>query len=110
MGPTKESRGVTTFYGWDDIDTSAPLSWQISEHVKRGWYVAYENDRRAIMVQPARRMSPTWHLVNVLLCLVTLGLWIPIYVIIAILDSREKNKEHRKELFAPSPDAGRLKR
>jgi hypothetical protein len=57
------------------------LGQLILEHVKHGWRVESQSDYQAVFVRGKR---PN-HLLHLILSIVTLGLWIPVWILLSLV-------------------------
>lgn len=67
--------------------TSVALHAQIKQAVRRGWRVESQTASQVVLVKGHR---PN-HILHLLLSVVTVGIWIPIWLIVAVT-SREKRR------------------
>lgn len=63
------------------------LDRQIVEHTSRGWKVVSRSETQAQLVKG----KPTSHLLHLVLSLLTVGLWIPVWILVT-LAAGEKTK------------------
>lgn len=82
-----------------ETTTAAPDSRQalvsaIAREARGGWHVESQSDVQATLVKG----KPTNHVLHVILCIVTLGLWIPVWILVAIFAGQ------KHELLTVQPD------
>lgn len=63
------------------------LDRNVAEQVRKGWRVESQSEHQAVLVKGHR---PN-HILHLLLSIFTLGLWIPVWILVTLL-SREKRK------------------
>jgi hypothetical protein len=62
---------------------------QVAGQVGHGWHVESQTDYQAVLIRPGTRVH---HLLHVVLSVLTLGIWIPVWITIAVLKKRDKHK------------------
>jgi len=94
MSITPDETAVAVAGKQEPVDTQQALADAIGREARNGWHVESQSDRQATLVKG----KPTNHVLHVILCICTLGLWIPVWIVVAIV-SGEKH-----ELLTVQPD------
>jgi hypothetical protein len=84
----------------DAVDGKQALADAIGRQARDGWHVESQSDLQATLVKG----KPTNHVLHVILCIVTFGLWIPVWILTVIF-AGEKH-----ELLTVQPDGSVQKR
>lgn len=64
------------------------LAQAIANHVRQGWSVESQSEFQAVMVEHGTKTN---HLLHLLLTLITLGLWVFVWIGLAIFRKREQH-------------------
>ena len=67
----------------------AALAQTVSREIGGGWHVESQTDYQAILVRPGTKVN---HILHLLLSIVTIGLWIPVWIVVAATKKREHHK------------------
>lgn len=65
------------------------LAAAVSREVGGGWHVESQSDHQAVLVRPGTKVN---HILHLILSVLTLGFWIPVWILIAVLKKREHHK------------------
>lgn len=76
---------MTIMHGNDGIDTARALATAVSREVAAGWRVESQTNTNAVLVKG----KPTSHVLHLLLSFFTLSLWVPVWIIMAVLNRRQ---------------------
>lgn len=71
---------TTTTGEHQGVDPKQKLAEAIGREARGGWHVESQSDTQATLVKG----KPTNHVLHVILCIITLGLWIPVWVAVVI--------------------------
>lgn len=82
----------------EPVDRAAVLEQEVARLAKHGWTVVSRSDSQATL----EKGKHTSHLLHFFLSLFTLGLWIPVWILVAVLSG------HKTKLVTVGPD-GRVR-
>ena len=73
---------ITTSQEMSPDDRKAALARAVASDVRSGWHVQSQTDYQAVL----RKGKRTSHGLHIFLSIITLGLWIPVWVVMAIVN------------------------
>jgi hypothetical protein len=95
---------MAEFRGWITVGPDAPLTYQIRDHVERGWQVvSTDGVTFAVVRKPSERLDPAVHILMFIISILTWGLGLIAWALVAWVDSKN-NAEQTKRLTAPDSD------
>lgn len=70
-------------------ERKAALARAVATEVRGGWHVQSQTDYQAVMLKPGTKVN---HLLHLILSLVTLGIWLIVWLFVAVTHKREHRK------------------
>jgi hypothetical protein len=87
------NESTATPQGWNrptpaprQISRAEAIDQQIASYLAKGWRIESRTDHAAVMVK-GKRVN---HVLHLLLSLVTVGLWLPVWLIVAIVGGEKR--------------------
>lgn len=72
---------------WSPDRRKSAVASSVAAAVGAGWNVQSQTDYQAVMIRPGTKVN---HLLHLILTLITLGLWLVVWFLVAVLHKREK--------------------
>jgi hypothetical protein len=76
---------MTAMNEHSEIDTARALATAVTREVAAGWRVESQTPTNAVLVKGKQ----TSHVLHLILSFITFGLWVPVWIIMAVLNRRQ---------------------
>lgn len=80
----------------EPVDYARVLANRVSSELGGGWHVESQSEFQAVLVRPGTRVN---HILHLILSILTLGLWLIVWVWIAFFKKREHHKVIQVDAF-----------
>jgi hypothetical protein len=87
---------TTTAHAATDEQRKEALAQAVANEVRSGWHVQSQTDYQAVLIKPGTKVN---HLLHLILSLITLGVWLIVWVLITLLHKREHRKVVSVDLY-----------